>query len=214
MWPGPQLAPEAGAKKARNDSNIFRGHPEHLRQHVTVINDCLGRFIKCERLAIPNRNACMQLDGIMGFNGSPIGFIELDRGAGESPLCVSAGTIDPRLFVRIKTRSDVRLLLAVAHLDGGRSGLCLLKGLSNDNSDVLTVVTNDIVFEGRPSFVQVRRNSRGWSASEQPSDVPPMVDSPNTRHLLSDRAFEAGDSALANGAANGNGIEHAGKVVV
>ncbi len=121
-----------------------------------MIYDALGRFIKREGLAIPHGDAGMQLYRIVRFDRSTIGFIELDGRAGESLVRVPAGTLHLRFLTRIEMRSDVRLLLAVGHLDGGRGRSCLFKGLRNDNSDVLTVVTNDIIFEGRPSFVQIR----------------------------------------------------------
>src|SRR5260370_36957001 len=155
---------------------MLRGDSEHVGQNVTVIYDSLGGFIKREGLAIPNRHACMQLDRIVRLNGSRIGFVELDRGAGESLVRGPARTFDFRLLIRIKMRSEVRLLRAVNHLDDRRSCLPLLKGPSNDDGDILPVVTNDTSFERRPSFIQTRRKPSRWRASENLPHVPPALD--------------------------------------
>ena len=155
MWPRKQLASEAGTQKARDDPKIFCGDAKHLRQHLMVVYNALGGFIKRERLAIPNRHACMQLDRIVGFNGSPVGFIERDSGAGESLVRGAAGAIDARLPIRIEMRSDVWLLLAVGDFDSGRSCVRLLEGLGNYDGDILAVVANDIIFEIRAGLTQI-----------------------------------------------------------
>src|ERR1700735_2960668 len=72
LRPGPEFASEPGTKKPRDDLYLLRRNTQHLRKHVTMVDDSLRGLIKSELLAVVDSNRRMELDWIVRLDGGRI----------------------------------------------------------------------------------------------------------------------------------------------
>ncbi len=114
--------------------------------------------------SIPDRSRRVQLDRVVRLGRRDIGLVELDRrrakAASASPrwLCkrlarAERGDNHFGLVVRFKVSVDVRLFLGVGHTNRVGGGFGGLERVRHRERDVLAVVANDIVLEGRATLV-------------------------------------------------------------
>src|ERR1700722_1639921 len=102
----------------------------------------------------------------------------------------------------------------VGHLHRVGRGLSLFKIVRHGYSNVLAVVTDGIVLERRPSFVDDDREILVRRYSEETANILPVKDCSYAGHLFGSRSIQGGDRPLRNRGQNRHGVEHAGKIVV
>src|SRR5690349_20669900 len=121
----------------------------------------------------------MRLERVVCLEWGDVSIVELHRRAGERRVRIAALTIQAlawskrrhdfvRFVVRFEMRCDVRLLARVGCTNRIRSRFRGLKRLRDSECDVLTVVTNNIIFERRPAHLANDRKS--WPGN-RPKDL-------------------------------------------
>src|SRR5262249_34866870 len=108
--------------------------------------------------AVPKRDGRVQFDRIVRFRGQDVGRIELNRRLVVRLLGIASPTVDARLGRRLVLQQimiDVWFRSSVRRLYGARRSAGLLEGVGDRKSDVLSVVSDDVVLEGRPLLIQI-----------------------------------------------------------
>ena len=81
-------------------------------------------------------------------------------------------TVDFGLVIRFEVIAHVRLFCLVGHLDGIGGGDSLFVGKCHHRGDVLPVVADGVVIEGRTALVEIARQAvRGRRRAEELAEV-------------------------------------------
>src|SRR5439155_12898267 len=96
-------------------------------------------------------------------------------------------------------------------IGGGFSGF---KGIRHSQSDILAVVADNVIFEGRASLVADAFESLALNRPEDLSDVLPMKDCSYARHFPGRSRVESGYFAFGDRCFDRHGVEQARKVEV
>ena len=195
MRPRIEFAAETRADKLRDDTDVLFRQPKHLGEHGPKIDHALRRFVERQHRSVPQRGRRMWLEWVLRLRRCDIGTVELDWRGGERTLCVAAAALQAlsgavrcednvRLVIRFKMGLYVRCLLGVGRADRIGCGLGSLKGLGHGQRDILAVVADDIVLEGRAPLFGDAFESRLIGSAEDSSDIPAMKDRAQTRHFL------------------------------
>ena len=195
MRPRIEFAAETRADKLRDDTDVLFRQPKHLGEHGPKVDHALRRFVERQHRSVPQRGRRMWLEWVLRLRRCDIGTVELDWRGGERTLCVAAAALQAlsgavrcednvRLVIRFKMGLYVRCLFGVGRADRIGGGLGSLKGLGHGQRDILAVVADDIVLEGRAPLFGDAFESRLIGSAEDSSDIPAMKDSAHTRHFL------------------------------
>ena len=76
---GKSLPPNPEPRKRVTTRTFSTGNAKHLRHHHAVIHDALRSFIHRHAIAVPHRDRCMHLNGIVRFDRRDVGLIDLYR---------------------------------------------------------------------------------------------------------------------------------------
>jgi hypothetical protein len=176
-------------------------------------------------IAVPNRSCSLQFDGNVRLRWRDVGLVELHRCTGKRRGCIPAFTLhahlgpvtrsdDLRIFVGCELEFDVRFLFRVANDNRVRRGFGALESVRDGERDVLTIITNDIVFERRPPFYADAFVALPSARTENFTDVFAMEDRAHAGHLFCRGRVEFGDSAIGDCGLDRHGIQQSGKVEV
>src|ERR1041384_6988632 len=161
MCPGIELAPESGTEELRDDAHVLLRKTEHLRQHTAHVDDSLRRVVQRQHLALPDCGSGVQFEWIVRFSRRAVGFIQLDRRAGKRGFGITAvalqswhwsiaGEDDIRIVARFEARLNIWFFFRVGRTDSVSRSLGRFESVSHNESDVLAVVTDYVVFKWWP----------------------------------------------------------------
>ena len=119
------------------------------------LHDRLRGFVKGEVLSIPYGDAGVQLDRIVGLGRRDVGFVHFDRSGLKGRFGIAALAVDLGLFVGFQVVANVRLFAVIRHLDRIGCGDRLFEGKRHNGGDVLSVVADGVVFEGRTALIEI-----------------------------------------------------------
>ena len=147
-----------------------------------------------------------------------VGLVKLDRCAGVRSRSVAAlalqttlGTVTGvdrvRIILGFEFLLDVRLLFRVGNNHCIRRGFRGLESIRDGERDVLPIVTNDIVFERRPSLDADACKTRPQGRTKDFSDILTMKNRTYAGHLLRYRGVERGNFAAGDRRLDRNGIQ-------
>src|SRR5689334_25016715 len=167
----------------------------------------------------------MRLKRIVRLKWRDVSVIELDGSLDERIVGIAALTVQAlaqskgcydfvRLVVRYKMLLDVRFFSRIGcanRIGGSFSGL---ERLRYGECNVLPVVADYIIFEGRPAFFADTRESRPRDRTKDLADISAMKNGLDARHFLSGRRIELCDPSISNGRSDGNAVKHSRKVKV
>jgi hypothetical protein len=214
MWPGKELAAEAGAEEAGDHADVFNRQPEHLGHYHAVVHDALRGFVERDAVAIPDGDGGVQFDGIMRLVGSDVGGVDLDWSFQEGRVGVAAlGDGFALVFEVVQRDAKIGCGGFVVNLNGCRGEGSLLECLGDNDGDVLAPVADGFVFEGSADFAVHRARVAGNGAIEL-ADVAVMQDEDDSRHGFGCCCVDFDDAAAGDGALHGDRVGQVGKVVV
>ena len=212
--PGPKFAPEAGTQKARDDADVFLWNPEHLGHYIAMVHHRLRGLVEGEILSIPDRDAGVQLDRVVSLGRGHISLVYLDGSGLKGWLWIAPLAVNLGLLIGFEVLANVRLFAAIGHLDGVGRGHCLLQRVRHNGGDVLSVVADGVVLEGRAPLVEDPGKVRSRSSSKELAQVLAGIDGFDSGHRLGATAIDRRDGAAGDGGAHRDRVEHAGQIVV
>ena len=152
--PRPQFPAEAGAEELRDDADVLATNTKHRAKNPSAIVDGLARLVECELVVVPDRDRCVEFDGIVSLNGSGVRLTDLDGRRSEGRLGVAATALFLGFTVRREVVRDLRRFhVGVGNAHGGCGGRCLFERFGHNKRDVLPVVANRIVGKRRTCLV-------------------------------------------------------------
>src|SRR6266436_7811692 len=137
----------------------------------------------------------------MRFGRRDVGFVELDwrtgeRGGGIAPVALQsrhwsvAGKDYVRIVGSFEVRLNIRFLFGVSRMNCIGGSLRSLKGIGDGESDVLTVVSDNVILEWGPALQADAIEARRRSGTKDPANVRAMKNRPYAGHLFRRRSIE------------------------
>src|SRR5947208_6513028 len=222
MRPCPKLAAETRANELGDDAHVLVRQTEHLREHAPQIEDGLRLLIDGQVITVPHCSCSLQFDGNVRLGWRDIGLIELHRCTGKGRRSIAAlalhallrpvtGSDDRRIIVGCELEFDVGLVFRVANDNRVRGGFGALESVSDGERDVLTIVANDIVLEGRTPFYANAFIPLPGARTENFSVVFPLKIRTPASRLFAGRGSDLGVLAVRDRALTGTAINKPGK---
>src|SRR5260370_17567871 len=137
----------------------------------------------------------------MRFRRRPIGFVEVGGCAFERTFGGSSLALEPwhrsvgcehhiRIFAGFQTSFYIRLLFGVGRTDCIGGGFGGFEGVGHRERDVLSVVTDHVIFEWWPPLFADAIETWRLSRAKDLSNIPAMKNGAYARHLLSGSSIQ------------------------
>src|SRR6185369_1736156 len=174
---------------------------------------------------IPHRGGGVQLERIVCFGRRAVSLIELDGRTGKRGVSITtlalqsrhwsiAGKDDVRIVAGFEVRLDIVFFFCVGRTNCVGSSLGGFESVSHDESDVLAVVSDLVVFERRPALETDAIETRRRSGTKDLADIRAMKNFTYARHLLSRCDIERDQFAIRDRRLHWNAVEHSREVEV
>src|ERR1041384_2843611 len=161
MCPRIELPAESGTEELGDDAHVLLRKTEHLRQHTAHVDDSLRRVVQRQHVAVPECGSGVQFQRIVRFSRRAVSLVKLDRRASKRSFGITAvalqswhwsiaGEDDVRIIARFEARLNIWFFFRVRCADSVSRSLGRFESVSHNESDVLAVVTDYVVFKWWP----------------------------------------------------------------
>src|SRR4030095_16255497 len=125
-----------------------------------------------------------------------------------------AGEDDIRIIAGFEAGLNIRFFFGVRRADCIGCSFGSFESVSHGESNVLTVVSDFVVFEWRPAFQTNTIKAWRRSGTKEFSDIPAMKDRPYARHFLCRCRIKREQFAIRDRGFHRHGVQHSGKIEI